>query len=799
LKKILIPYSIVALIAFIFWSCSTKKDTIISRTLHSTAAKYNVLYNGNLAFDKAKKELDDSYQDDFSKILPIEPLKIKEKDLLALPAKPAAPGSKLSVKSATEKNTQGFERAEEKAVKAIQKHSINIGTKEKNNQIDDAYFLLGKSRYYDQRFVPALETFKYMIKKYPKSDLFHTARIWEAKSLIRLGQEEDAIYKLDKYLTKTKDLPNNIVDDAHTALAMAYTKMDSTQQVINHLNQALKVTHKNYNQAARNAFILGQLYRKQNKIDSSNMTFERIRKDKKAPYRFRIYAQLERAKNYNKEKDNTEELLEGLHKLTKNRDNRPFLDAIYYQIGKIELANNHVENAIANFKKSLLAKQAKDVQKDLAYEALGNIYFDQSEFPISGAYYDSVINLSLNPKSKRFRKIKRIRKSLDYVIQLEKDIHVNDSILQLVSMNDQERKDYFKKYIKELQKKDKEAEIIAQNKKGTSFSGFGDLNSQQTKGNRSKFYFYNPQSVSFGEEEFKKVWGNRPLEDNWRLSNKTTSNDLEDPEKEIAKEEIDDTKKYDLATYLDQIPKKEHEIDSIQQKRNKAYYNLGVLYKEQFKKPKKAINTLEKLRTFHIEKSKLALPTYYHLYKAYEKIGDSDKSEFYKNLITSKFPDSKYAQLILNPDAKNEANTLNAPKKHYKEVYKKYQNKEYEQVIKDSKYYIKNIEESPIIAKFELLKAQAIGKTQGKEAYLKALNFIVENFPNTKEAQRAQEIIDFLTGSKKSTKKDEKKEIEKEKINRKSKKGRLPSKEEMLKKIKERKSIGPPGMNRPKK
>jgi hypothetical protein len=43
--------------------------------------------------------------------------------------------------------------AETKATKAIQKHSMNIdGGKE--TQIDEAYLLLGKSRYYDQRFIP---------------------------------------------------------------------------------------------------------------------------------------------------------------------------------------------------------------------------------------------------------------------------------------------------------------------------------------------------------------------------------------------------------------------------------------------------------------------------------------------------------------------------------------------------------------------------------------------------------------------------------------------------------------------
>jgi tetratricopeptide (TPR) repeat protein len=798
LNKIKITYIAIGVLILFFGSCSTKRDTIVSRTLHSTAAKYNILYNGNLAFDKAKKEIDDAYQDDFSKVLPIEPLKIKENDVLPIPLKPS---SKLSVKANTKPNAQGFQRAEEKAVKAIQKHSMNIGTKERNKQIDDAYFLLGKSRYYDQRFIPALETFKYMIKKYPKSDLFQTARVWEAKTLIRLGQEEDAIYKLDKYLTKNKDLENQIKDDAHTALAMAYSKMDSTQQVINHLNESLKFTNKNYNQATRNAFILGQLYRNQNKIDSSNLAFEKIANNKKAPYRFKIYAQIERAKNYNKETDNTSEILEKLQKLTKNRDNRPYLDAIFYQIGKIKLTNQNTEEAIKYFKKSLRTKLVKDVQKDLAYEALGNIYFDKAEFITSGAYYDSVINLSLLPKSRRFRKIKRIRKSIDYVIKLENERNQNDSILNLVAMNAAEREAFFKEYIKKLKQKDKEAAIIAKNLKGNNFSGFGNLNSNTNSKKGSKFYFYNPQTVSFGQQEFKKIWGNRPLENNWRLSDKTSPNESDTKtEKNEIQEEKSNSKKYELATYLDKIPNDKTKIDSIIQKRNKAYYNLGVLYKEQFKKPELAVNRLESLINFDIQKTNFELPTYYHLYQAYKQLDNTSKSNYYKDKIVSEYPESKYAKLILNPDTKEENEIVNSPKNKYKEVFKKYKNNEFEQVIKDCNNHLSKLDESPIKAKFELLKAHAIAKTKGKEAFIKSLTFIVNNYPNTEESRRAQEIINFLTGVKEQSKKKEKKKLknktEKENIKR---KGKLPSKEEMLKKIKKRKSIGPPNSKIQKK
>jgi len=49
--------------------------------MHSLATKYNVLYNGNVAFDQAKQVLDDEYNDNFWELLPIEPLKIEEVDI----------------------------------------------------------------------------------------------------------------------------------------------------------------------------------------------------------------------------------------------------------------------------------------------------------------------------------------------------------------------------------------------------------------------------------------------------------------------------------------------------------------------------------------------------------------------------------------------------------------------------------------------------------------------------------------------------------------------------------------------
>jgi hypothetical protein len=50
----------------------------------------------------------------------------------------------------------------------------------------------------------------------------------------------------------------------------------------------------------------------------------------------------------------------------------------------------------------------------------------------------------------------------------------------------------------------------------------------------------------------------------------------------------------------------------------------------------------------------------------------------------------------------------------------------------------------PIVAKLELLKAYAIGKSQGLVAFKEALEFVALNYPNTEESKKALEVIETI-------------------------------------------------------
>jgi tetratricopeptide (TPR) repeat protein len=710
---------------FLFFGCSTKKDAFVNRTYHGISTKYNVLYNGQLALDDGLASLNANYEDNYWEVLPIEPLKVDE---LALP------GMQVN----TDNSPQEFDRAEEKAVKAIQKHSMLIARQERNNQIDAAYLLLGKSRYYSQRFVPAMEAFNYILINYPRADLIDENWIWKAKTNVRLQNEDIAIEAL-KILLEKETLSSKNREDAHTVMAMAYQKSDSLDQEINHLKLAT-LTQNNKEQTARNLFILGQLYRIKNEIDSSNIAFQKIVDLKKAPHKYLIHAQIEQAKNVSSDEE-ANLMAETLKELIDDRYNRAYLDELYFRLAEVTLESNE-DLALDYYKQAVLASNSANLQKELAYESIGNVYFNKAEFSVAGAYYDSVLQISRDENSKRIRSLKRKRNNLEEVIIFETVAKQSDSILGVVAMSHDEQLAFYTNYIETLKAEDKrkkELEEIQKLNAGSNF--FGTENTNLTKPD-GKWYFYNTQASGYGQQEFRNTWGNRPLEDNWRLSDKVQINTSKNAQTITTVNGVDNAKRYDIMYYLNQIPSNPIVIDSISLARNNAYYKLGIIYESQFKETDLAISKLEKLLTFN-PSEEIELPTKYHLYKMYLNV-NQEKSQFYKNEITSNYPNSKYAQIILNPSEVISEDQVSKSEIEYAEIYYKYEAEQYDEVISKTTEAIGKYNGQIIVPKFELLKAYAIGKKDGLLAFKEALDFIAMNYPNTEEAKKALEVLQTI-------------------------------------------------------
>ena len=718
--------------------------------MHALSARDNILYNGQIALDKGIADLKGTYKDNFWETLPIERMQVtKEED-----------------QPETAKNAN-FERSETKATKAIQKHSMNINGIERNYQMDEAYLLLGKTRYYDQRFIPALEAFNYVLYKSPTSDKILEARIWREKTNMRLENDELALKNL-KYILKDSRLKKQILADAKATISQAFINVGKKDSAIASLKLATQFT-KSKEEKARYRFILAQIYQELGYKDSAAIAYQSvIDMKRKSPRIYVIHAKVNKAQLSGYEKTDSISFLKTFNKLLADRENRPFLDVLHHHLALYYDKNNKIGTAKKEYNKSLKAKTGDTYTIASNYRNLAAIYFKEAKYPDAGKYFDSTL-VQLKPRSREFRFIKKKRENLDDVIKYEGIANRNDSVINVFKMSELDRITYYEKYILKLKKEDDLKKAIAakadeKNKQnnntagGPPLSGTDAKNSASQKGEappmnlqastsigkESDFYFYNTKSVAYGKLQFKKTWGNRAYKNNWRLSSEAATNNNNDPnlnndpnvDTSIAKDEKTE-EKYTASFYLKDLPTNQIVIDSIIRERNFAYYQLGSIYKEKFKEYQLAANKLEQLLNYNPEE-RLVLPSMYNLYKIYEII-NKEKALAIKEKIISQFPNSRYAEILSNTNP--EIAAVDAPEVTYNKLYKLYEKGDYRIVNEELEKGIDQFEGEEIVAKYELLKANTTGKLKGVIEYKKALNFVALNYPNNIEGKQAEEII----------------------------------------------------------
>lgn len=733
-------------------ACSTKKDTFLARNSHALSTRDNILYNGQIALDKGVVSINSSTKDNFWKRLPIERMQIIDD----------------SSPEGASKNPD-FVKAEEKATKAIQKHSMYIDGQEKNYQIDEAYLLLGKARYYDQRFFPALEAFNYILYKYPTSSNINPAKIWREKTNMRLGNDAQVLKNIEKLL-KEKKLKPQVVADANALLAESFLNLEEKDSAIVKLKIAEKNTKINF-EKTRYRFILGQLYQELGIRDTALSYYQGvIDMNRKADREYIIQAYAKRAQLFDFENGDSEAFVKKYNKLIADRENRPFEGVLFYEMGVFYDKYKDQELAKEFYNASIKSKSSDQYLTASCYRNLGNLYFKNTDYYIAAKYYDSTLT-KLDLKTREYIHIAKVRKDLDEVIEFESIAKRNDSILNVASMSDTDRIAYYEDYISKLKKSDDEKLLLAEKQKEiqknieiNNLSSSDDPATGVLQGGKNPpkkslappamsgissnnatdiFYFYNPSTVAYGKIEFKKKFGNRALAGNWRMPTtrtdvaKDAANTVDD--KTTSEETIVEEKpQYSTAFYIDMLPKTQAEIDKIALDRNFAYYQLGIIYKEKFKEYKLASGKLEKLLQQNPEE-KLVLPTLYNLYKIYQ-ITDATKAEEMKNRISSQYPDSRYAQIInnKNPNTVTESETTEA---EYKKWYDLFHEEQFVILLEKIDGLIIQYYGDEIVPKFELLKANTIGKLRGLEEYKKAMQFVADNYPTTEEGKEAREIL----------------------------------------------------------
>lgn len=696
--------------------CSTKKNTFLSRSYHGTVTKYNVMFNGKEAFSKGLTTVRENYKDNFWELLPVERLTLLEDDL----------GDRVY--------NPNFKRAEDKAVKSIQKHSMVFDGRQRNKQIDEAYLLLGQARYFDQRFLPAQEAFRFLLQNYAKSDRWNEGLIWLAKTQIRLEQEEKALQSLHR-LTEQRSLSTDALASAEAVKAMAYLQLQQPDSAIAPLQLAAGLTKDN-ELSARYSYILGQLYQNKGERDSAAIAFQQVVDfHRKIPREYYVNAQLAMMQN---EALSWEEHTEFFNDYIKDRENRPFLNKIYFQRAQFCLAQDSTELAIKNLNKALQANTNDRPLASRSYELLSDYWFEKKDYTRAGAYLDSTLT-QLDQKTRKHRSVKRKLDNLQEVIELENTLSETDSILRLTQLNSEQQQAFFKDFL------EREAARVAKEAAAKVADNQQTVAASQSKNN---FYFYNASLVAQGKKDFVRIWGNRSLADDWRLAK--NQNYSQDQQEDSTPKESSKTKLDPVDTWVQKIPTDPKEIDSLEQLRNQTYFDVGVTYKEKFSDFSLAEQRLKTLLSLS-PSPKLKLAAHYHLYKTLQA-QNAPESEVHKAEILKDFPNSPFAELLRNPSsALSEVGQLT---KALGALQKEFADQQFESVIATADKNILQTENTAFAAQFSLLKATAIGRLDGKEAYQQSLEQLVAVYPRQMagiEAAQQLERIKQWTTPKKAT------------------------------------------------
>ncbi len=721
----------VLLAALLVSSCSQKKNTIVTRTYHNLTAHYNGYYWARVNEGEAIDNIERAHEDDFSKILPVY---------------------KYGDEKTAKANYQKLDKAIEKTSLVIQRHSLFIKGVEHCRWIDENYMVLGIAHFYKRDYFAAIETFEYVIKTFKDNPTRFQAMIW----LIRTYNQMNTVINTEPVMAlieNDKTFPKKLERNYAVAKADYFVRTERYSAAIGQLQKAIALTHAK-KVRARYYFILAQIYEMQGSMMRASEHYAQCAK-LHPEYVMEFNARINRAKTFvGKNAEDRKKIKKELEKMVRDEKNIDYRDQIYYALAEMETKEGNEKQAIRDFQLSASSSTKNTTQRSFAYLRLGDIYFDKTDYKKAQSYYDSTMQFL--PKDYRdYNLVQNKKSSLTTLVKYINTISSEDSLQRVARMDTTARNKMIDAMIQKLIEDEKRKEEEKQLKPATNvFTNQNNSSSGSSGTTTGAWYFYNPQAISFGLNDFFKKWGNRELSDNWRRSikeqqvteggNEVTEN--KDTTKSVSAKDVKKTREY----YLKNLPLTDDAVLKSNEKIVDAYYNLGIIYKEQLQNYDRSIEAFEALNK-RFPDNKYLISSYYFLYRDNLAAKNSKQAEFYKNLILAKFPETEYARILKNP---NYAADLQASKsaieKFYTETYDSYHEGRYDDVIANAERADSLYSKNDLLPKFELLRAMAVGKTRGAKEFENALNRVIIKYPKDEARKKAQELLDQLNLLKKN-------------------------------------------------
>jgi len=678
---------------------SEKKFTIVRRIFQDNFTHYNYFYNANNKINSVIERAKIAQKDDYTKLLSYYGYSLQNTAL-----------QKTELDSVIYKATAG-----------ILLHDL------RNDWIDNMYLLMGEAYFYKKDFDSAAATFQFInynlfprkkdeddsrivgtrdddtpagtvsIANKEKQNILqkltalppsrNDALIWMIHTLIEQSEFGDAA-SLINTLQHDPNLPVRLTDDLEEVTAYWFFKQNMYDSTTIHLENALSNAPTKQDRA-RSQFLLAQLYEITHKFDKATEFYNKSSLNTTDPL-MDIYAQLNNAKMM-KVTDSVqmEKSILNLAHMAKKDKFEQYRDIIYYSAGDLSLQKPDSNEAVFYYKKSLKNNINNIRFKNKAFLQLADIAYNRKEYKMAYNMYDS-LQSGDSSLADQITKLQDRKKSLAKIVEKIDIINREDSLQKLAAMPDAERVAYITKLSKKRKKeqglKDSDNNVD-DNGSPMSFdskkNGASDLFSSDNKGG---WYFYNTSAKNNGASDFKRKWGTRTNTDNWaRKSAIVTTNNGLSTLPDIGSNDLDalpgvnkptaantnvTAKQQDISFdgLMAAIPKTPEKILESNTLIATSDFDLALLYQTELEDYQQAIFTYDNcLKRYPDSLHDGAI--YLGLYYCYNKLGNTQKAAYYKNLVNTKFADSHSSNLLNNTlAAKSSAKNAEGTKR-YSEIY----------------------------------------------------------------------------------------------------------------------------------
>jgi len=740
------------------WHCSPTRERKINRAWHTMTGHYNVYFNGEIKLLEVTQTLEKGHINDFTKIIDVFPY-----------------GDEASAKGVT----QPLDEVLKKASKSIQDHTVGKYT-------DDSYLLIAKSHFYKRDYFASIEALQYINSRYKDGGLKPIATTLIAKGYMGMKKPDEAEAIINNCISEfgpktSKGIeikptlkqrlfplyPKDYYKEMYATAAHINIEQNKYRTAATHMEKALANASKKTDKI-RYTYILGQLYLSIDSIKQANEYFTKIL-GMNAPYEFEFNASINVARAYDpKDKNAVKKVRRSLKRMLKDEKNDGMYDQIHYEMAKLEYKQNNIPEAIKQYKLSILSSTKSKNQKALSYLALGNIYLELPDYKLAQAYYDSTAS-SISKEYKDYEKIIDKKDLLSELIEYLVEIETQDSLQKIAQLSPEEIEKKIDQWIiaqkADIDRKTKAEQMRKANEKvgASPDMAIGQGLNQNT--GTGQWYFYNKTTIVNGQAEFfsMKKWGRRINEDYWRLSQKekapinqpVTPDGKVTAEKMTFEDAVETNKtadKKDSAAqavanrkeWIKNVPFAESDLKKSNEKIVDSYYGIGVLYNE------KLLDFKEAIKNFDIMLERFPANIYepevlYREYKMYISLKDEAKANFIKATLITRYPNSPYSLLLQNKplatpdDSSNKEIVL-----LYEQTYASFQNGNYNEVFTQVKKAKTEFQGNAMMAKFDLINALAIGKTQPKENFTNELELLKKDYPNTDVSEYASNILNVI-------------------------------------------------------